>query len=78
MTRGNFDNTLKDGGSMLRAVRLASEQLSPEAKAEIADQRHRAVRKVASTANDATDAALILDVLGLSAAEGRSGKEAMA
>ena len=39
------------------------------------EQRHRCARAVASRSADAQDCALLLDVLGLDAAEGLAGRE---
>lgn len=43
---------------------------APDDSALIAEQRRRAVRAIASAAIDAEDCALLLDALGLRAAEG--------
>jgi hypothetical protein len=43
-----------------------------------AEERRRASRYVAGAARDAADAALLLDVLGLTAVEGRDGTEKVA
>lgn len=63
---------MRDRGFSTGFPAVAEPVETPDDSALVAEQRRRAVRAIASAAADAGDCALLLDALGLRAAEGRA------